>query len=110
MNDKVEGVEDKEGEVNLFPLPVIPYSTLDITQKAFKKTTQMNRVVTIEQNKRNLAIVGWGILFIFCISAGVVGLGDEVNVVFRCASGFILFGLILLAKSVLMWVGLKRRK
>lgn len=102
----------KEGQdegVNLFPVQPIPFTTLDLIEKGFKTTTQMNRVVTIEQNKKNLAILGWGLLFIFCLTAAILGMRD-IELLPRFAVGFIIFGLILLAKSALMWVGLKLRK
>jgi hypothetical protein len=110
MTKKDERKEGQEEEVNLFPVTTIPFTTLNLTEKAFKKTTQMNRVVTIEQNKRNIVIIGWGLLFIFCLAAAVLGMGDGVGLVPRFAVGFLIFGLILLVKSALMWVGLKLRK
>jgi hypothetical protein len=101
--------EDEKG-TGLFPFWTMPLTRLNLMDEAFKKTTQMNRVVTIEQNKRNLAIVGLGILFIFCITAAVLVLGDGIGLVPRLVVGAVIFRLILLAKSALMWVGLKLRK
>jgi hypothetical protein len=43
-------------------------------------------------------------------AAAVLGMGDGVGLVPRFAVGFLIFGLILLVKSALMWVGLKLRK
>lgn len=109
MTNKDERKEGQEEEVRLFPVPTIPFTSLNIAEKGFKITTQMNRVVTIEQNKRNLVILAWGLLFIFCLTAAILGMGD-IGLLPQLAVGFLIFGLILLAKSALMWVGLKLRK